>query len=178
MEDDGNRNVGFVIRTALVLLLALAVAGAVSDRSSAAFLGLNGRIAYSYSDAGEDSIGSADADGGAALELTSDSGDHGPIYSADGGRIVFERGNGVAVMNADGSQVRQLLDAKHVTESETKWLQGYETPAGETVPFVKVETEVEPRVISKARPSLRTELNLLLSKRSKKPFRRLSVRSR
>src|SRR4051794_16294631 len=103
MEDGSNRKARLVLHTACAVLFALAFVSLTIDRCSAAFLGLNGRIAYSYSDAAGDSIGSADADGGAPLRLTAGGEDSGPIYSPDGGRIAFERDRGIALMNADGS---------------------------------------------------------------------------
>jgi hypothetical protein len=143
MDDGGNGGVELAVRTASLLLLALTVlVGPMGDRCDAAFLGLNGRIAYSYSDASGDSIRSVNADGGVPVGLNSGSGDHGPVYSADGEQIAFERGNGVFVMSADGSVVRQLLTVEHTMKSEGEWLHDYETPEGETVPFVKVETEL------------------------------------
>ncbi|HWA54081.1 MAG TPA: hypothetical protein VG816_07910 [Solirubrobacterales bacterium] len=77
------------------------------------------------------------------LRLTTGAEDYGPIYSADGRRIVFERDDGIDVMNADGSEIRQVLKARHETESKTTWLRNYETSDGLTLPFAKVETSVD-----------------------------------
>jgi WD40-like Beta Propeller Repeat len=114
----------------------------MSQRGDAAFPGGNGKIAYSLGDGYTGSIWSANADGGLPNKLTTGSGDYGPSYSASGSRIAFERENGVAVMNADGSGLTELLSGSFSTSFKTEWKENYENPEepSEIIPFVKIVT--------------------------------------
>jgi Tol biopolymer transport system component len=118
------------------------LATSMSQRGDAAFPGSNGKIAYSLGDGYTGSIWSANADGGLPSKLTTGSGDSGPSYSANGGRIAFERENGVAVMSADGSGLTQLLPGSFSTSFETTWKESYKNPEepSEVIPFVKIST--------------------------------------
>ncbi len=130
------------------MVLAAAVgfgllAVSMSQPGDAAFPGANGRIAYSYGDGYTGSIWSANADGGLPTKLTNGSRDSGPSYSAGGDRIAFERENGVAVMNADGSGLTELLPGSPFSTSfESDWEENYENPEepSEIIPFVKIST--------------------------------------
>lgn len=117
----------------------------MSRRGDAAFPGGNGKIAYSLGDGYTGSIWSANADGGLPNKLTNGSGDFGPSYSANGSRIAFERENGVAVMNADGSGLTELLSGSFSTSFESEWKENYKNPEepSEIIPFVKISTWTE-----------------------------------
>jgi Tol biopolymer transport system component len=136
----------FAVTTAIAAVLALAaLAVSMSERGDAAFPGTNGRIAYSYGDAYDGSIWSANADGSVPTKLTSGANDFGPAYSADGGRIAFHREGGVDVMNADGSGLTQLAAGQEGPGTfDPKWLEDYvvaDAPGGpRTIPVVKIET--------------------------------------
>ncbi len=114
----------------------------LSGRGEAAFPGGNGRIAYAYGTTyTEESIWTANPDGGSATRLTSGNTDYSPSYSADGSRIAFTRGNNVNAMNADGSGQTQLAGGSNSNSSETEWEENYEVPdSTEEIPFVKIQT--------------------------------------
>jgi hypothetical protein len=114
----------------------------MSQPGDAAFPGGNGKIAYSLGDGYTGSIWSANADGGLPTKLTAGSQDSGPSYSANGGRIAFERESGVATMNADGSGLTELLSGGFSTSFKTEWKENYENPEepSEIIPFVKITT--------------------------------------
>jgi Tol biopolymer transport system component len=132
---------------ALAAVSGLAVlAISMSDSSRAAFPGANGRVAYSYGDGYSGSIWSVNADGTSLAKLTNGSNDYGPSYSANGGKIAFERENGVAVMNSDGAGQTQLLFGNYSSSSEPpEWQSEYQNPEkpSETIPFVKIQTFTE-----------------------------------
>jgi len=135
---------------AIVVLAAAAgvalLAISMSDSTRAAFPGANGRIAYSYGDGYSGSIWSANADGTSPARLTNGANDYSPAYSANGGRIAFERENGVALMNADGSGQAQLLSGSYSNSSEPpEWQSEFHNPEkpSETIPFVKIQTYSE-----------------------------------
>lgn len=140
-------------RAALLTFIALAalcgfvlLAISMSSSGSAAYPGANGRLAYSNGDAYSGSIWTANADGSAPTRLTVGSNDYAPVYAANGTRIAFERNNGVAVMNADGSGLTQLLfGASSFSAEPPQWEAGFQNPdnPSETIPFVKVQTYVE-----------------------------------
>jgi WD40-like Beta Propeller Repeat len=120
------------VRRAAVVALATVCGFALlaivsSSPSKAAFPGLNGRIAYGFGDASSRAIWAANPDGTAPTMLTSSGSSENPTYSADGSRIAFERNDGVAVMNADGSGVTQLVSGSHTMSQEFKWVGEYET---------------------------------------------------
>src|SRR5258707_4412565 len=122
------------------------LAVAMSQPGDAAFPGANGKVAYSYGDAYTGSIWSANADGGLPTMLTNGTQDYAPSYSADGGRIAFERENGVAVMNANGTGLTQLLSGSYSSPEEPpEWKENYKNPEepSEVIPFVKIQTYVE-----------------------------------
>jgi WD40 repeat protein len=141
------RGVRFAIVVAIAALCGVAaLATSMSERGAAAFPGANGKIAYSYGDAYSGSIWSANADGSSPTKLTSGSNDYNPTYSANGGRIAFERESGVAVMNADGSGLMQLLFGSSSSPFEPpEWEEEYKNPENpsETIPFVKIQTYTE-----------------------------------
>jgi WD40-like Beta Propeller Repeat len=134
------------------VVAAAAIAGfallaiSMSDAGRAAFPGANGRIAYSSGDAYSGSIWTSNADGSSPVKLTSGSNDFGPHYSASGGRIAFERENGIAVMNADGTAQTQLIPGSYSSSAEPpEWQSNFKNPKkpSETIPFVKVQTYIE-----------------------------------
>lgn len=114
----------------------------MSQGGDAAFPGGNGKIAYSLGDGYTGSIWSANADGGLPNKLTNGNQDSQPSYSAGGSRIAFERENGVAVMNADGSGLTELLSGSFSTSFKTEWKENYEDPEepSQIIPFVKIST--------------------------------------
>jgi len=133
-----------VILAAVSGLALLAIS--MSESGRAAFPGANGRVAYSYGDGYSGSIWSAEANGASPLRLTTGSNDYGPSYSANGGRVAFERENGIAVMNADGSGETQLLSGSYSSSSEPpEWQSDFQNPEepSETIPFVKIQTFTE-----------------------------------
>ncbi|HEX6753557.1 MAG TPA: hypothetical protein VF093_08255 [Solirubrobacterales bacterium] len=118
----------------------------MSESGQAAFPGANGRVAYSYGDGYSGSIWSVEANGASPLRLTTGSNDYAPSYSANGGRVAFERENGIAVMNADGSGQTQLLSGSYSSSSEPpEWQSDFQNPEepSETIPFVKIQTFTE-----------------------------------
>jgi Tol biopolymer transport system component len=132
---------------ALAAASGLAVlAISMSESGRAAFPGANGRVAYSYGDGYSGSIWSVDANGASPLRLTNGSNDYAPSYSANGGRVAFERENGIAVMNADGTGQTQLLSGNYSSSSEPpEWQSDFQNPEepSETIPFVKIQTFTE-----------------------------------
>lgn len=139
------RGMRFAVVAALAALAGFTtLAISMSQRGDAAFPGANGRIAYGYGSGygySGGGIWSANADGSLPTQLTSGSNDGGPSYSADGGRIAFEREGGVAVMNSDGSGLTQLATSSSSNSSKTEWQEDYDDPNSEKViPFVKIQT--------------------------------------
>lgn len=140
------------VRLAVIAAVA-AVAGftalavSASRPGDAAYPGANGHIAYAYGESygyGGGSIWSANADGSAPVMLTNSGSDRSPAYSADGSRIAFERKNGVAAMNADGTGLTQLLEGGGSTSSETRFETEYETSEKppRVIPVVRIHTVV------------------------------------
>ena len=131
--------------TALSGFAALAIS--MSDRGDAAFPGVNGKIAYSSGDSysySSAAIWSANADGGSSALLVAGAGVSAPSYSPDGARIAFDRENGVAVMNANGSGLMQLLVGSDSQSFQTEWKKGYVDPhSGKTIPIVRIQTSVD-----------------------------------
>ncbi|HEY5708545.1 MAG TPA: hypothetical protein VIS51_04055 [Solirubrobacterales bacterium] len=133
------------VALAAVSGLAL-LAISMSESGRAAFPGADGRVAYSYGDGYSGSIWSVDANGSSPLRLTTGSNDYAPSYSANGGRVAFERENGIAVMNADGTGQTQLLSGNYSSSSEPpEWQSDFQNPEepSETIPFVKIQTFTE-----------------------------------
>jgi Tol biopolymer transport system component len=158
MKGQGMRIVSRSVRRHGVAFAVVALAAAsgfavlavsMSDRGDAAFPGANGRIAYasgnSYSYSyGSAAIWSANADGSSPNVLDAATGDSAPSYSPDGNRIAFGRENGIAVMNANGSEVTQLLSASYSRSFPTEWRKNYVDPhSGKTVPLVKIESFID-----------------------------------
>jgi Tol biopolymer transport system component len=139
----------------LSVIVAVAAVAAVtaltvpaSRQSDAAYPGSNGRIAYAYGESygyGGGAIWSANADGSAPTTLTKGAHDNSPAYSPNGSRIAFEREEGVAVMNADGSGLTQILSGKYSYSSKPEWKSEYPKPGhpSEKVPFVKITNYTE-----------------------------------
>lgn len=118
-------------------LLAISMSGS----GHAAYPGANGRIAYAVGDGyTSGSIWTANGDGSAPSLLNAGADDYAPTYSADGSRIAFERDRGVAVMNADGSGLAQLVSGSSSYEPKVEWQEDYVAPGEGTIPWVKVET--------------------------------------
>jgi dipeptidyl aminopeptidase/acylaminoacyl peptidase len=135
-----------VVMAVAVIAAVTALAVPASRESDAAYPGANGRIAYAYGENyGFGAIWSANSDGSAPTPLTNGASDRSPAYSPNGSRIAFEREAGVAVMNADGSGVTQLLSGGYSTSSKVKWASEYKNPEkpSETIPFVKITTYAE-----------------------------------
>jgi Tol biopolymer transport system component len=126
---------------AALAVAVLAVAG--SDEGGASFPGANGRIAYAYGDSAyEDAIWTANADGTSPTKLTTGTSDREPSFSPDGSRIAFERESSVMVMNADGSDVTELVPGSRSFGSRpTTWKSNYQDPEdpSKVIPFVKIE---------------------------------------
>lgn len=133
-----SRRIRITLLASFLGLLALAIPH--TDRCAAAFPGTNTKLAYAVRDGASTSIWAANSDGNFPTRLTTGGDDSEPSYSADGGRIVFKRANDVYVMSASGSEVKRVLAGDSSSVSAAKWLSNYETPKGETIPFVKVTT--------------------------------------
>lgn len=122
-----------------------ALAVSASRPGDAAYPGANGHIAYAYGEGyayGGGSIWSSNADGSLPVQLSNGGNDSSPAFSPNGSRIAFERENGIAVMNADGSGVSQLLEGSNSFSSETKFATEYETSEEppRTIPVVRIHT--------------------------------------
>lgn len=87
------------------VLAALLGALLCSATASAAYPGLNGKIAWERYDADHFDIWIANGDGSSPVNLTADlePSASSPSFSADGRRLVFDAGGNLATMNADGS---------------------------------------------------------------------------
>lgn len=107
----GGRHMIFLLG-ALLISLALVAALSAGPASAGAFLGTNGKIAFTSNRDGNDEIYTMiPGDTGAPTQLTHTvypSDNETPAFSADGTRIVFERNKEVWIMNADGTGQRQL----------------------------------------------------------------------
>ncbi len=69
------------------------------------------RIAFSSDRDGQEEIYIMNADGSGQTRLTTDAASsEAPSFSPDGTKIVFKSGNGITLMNADGSNVQVLTD--------------------------------------------------------------------
>lgn len=127
---------------------ATALTVPASRQSDAAYSGSNGRLAYAYGESygyGGGAIWSANPDGGSPTTLTAGANDNSPAYSPNGSRIAFEREGGVAVMNADGSGLTQVLSGKYSFSSKPEWKSEYPKPdnPSEKIPFAKITTYAE-----------------------------------
>ena len=120
-------------------LLSLAFA----QRADAAYPGANGKIAYDNGDGSNSQIWTVNPDGSAPTKLTTGPHDESPAFSADGKRIAFNREEGIAVMNADGSGITNLIAGSATTGSETIWKANYEDPeSSQVIPEVKIERQL------------------------------------
>jgi dipeptidyl aminopeptidase/acylaminoacyl peptidase len=120
-----------------------ALAISMSDPGDAAFPGTNGKIVYTYGNPyGGGGVWTANANGSSPTMLTNGTGDYDPTYSPNGSRIAFERENGIAVMNADGSGQTQLLSGSSSHSSKTEWKSEYEAPGGKKLKFAKIESSI------------------------------------
>jgi Tol biopolymer transport system component len=100
-------------RRALVAAAAVAAMGVAAQSASAAYPGMNGRIAFESTVTGNSEIFAVNADGTGVTNLTQDAAaDTDPVFSPDGSRIAFVKtGEGhtnIWVMNADGTSARNL----------------------------------------------------------------------
>jgi WD40-like Beta Propeller Repeat len=135
----------YILIAAIAGLCGFAVlAISLSERSGAAFPGLNGRIAFSNGQSYvSQSIYSVNSDGSSPTGLTSATNDYSPRYSADGSKIAFNRQNSIVVMNADGSGAAQIATGTKSENATTKWQANYEDPhSPKVVPEVKIETRM------------------------------------
>jgi Tol biopolymer transport system component len=123
-------------RRALVAAAAVAVMGVAAQSASAAYPGMNGRIAFESTVTGNSEIFAVNADGTGVTNLTQDAAaDTDPAFSPDGSRIAFwspdgsriayASGGEIMVMNADatGSGKRSLTctAASVAAESAPAW---------------------------------------------------------
>ena len=103
---------------ALAMLLASAVTLIVpEERAEAAFPGISGKIAFLSDRAGGNEIYTISFSGGKwgnAKRLTYDAkSDKTPSFSPNGKKIVWERGENLHLMNADGSNQRKIPNTFH-----------------------------------------------------------------
>ena len=103
----------FVMASVIALTLSLALLA--PPKTSAAFPGTNGPIAFVSSRDGNAEIYIMNADGSGVTRLTTNSAnDEFPAWSPDGSKIVFTSGRSgndeIYVMNADGSSVTRLTN--------------------------------------------------------------------
>jgi Tol biopolymer transport system component len=123
-----------VLLAAVMLMLA-------AGSADAAFPGQNGKIAFSKENfrTGGSGIFAIDPDGGGQERLGSGYG-YSPSWSADGEQVVFVASSGererefnedIFVMNADGSNRRQITDTRAYESSPSFF------PDGETIAFAR-----------------------------------------
>ena len=103
---------------AVALLMASATTLIVpKERAEAAFPGINGKIAFLSDRDGQNEIYTISFSGGKwgnAKRLThSDKSDKTPAFSPGGKKIVWERGEYLYLMNADGSNQHKIPNARH-----------------------------------------------------------------
>ena len=104
---------GAPVRSALWLLVALAIAAFAAGEGRAAFPGANGKIVFETNRDGNEEIYTMNADGTNRVDLTRNPADDtDPRWSADGARIVFASNRSgnyqIYTMNADGSGVTRV----------------------------------------------------------------------
>ena len=87
----------------VILVLALALAAGLAQPASATFPGLNGRIVF-----GPGGLSTMKPDGTGLISLTTSGDDAAPEWSPDGGRVAFERGAVLHVINSDGTGLHSL----------------------------------------------------------------------
>ena len=128
---------GTIVTAAAASLIALAVAGS----ALAATPGRNGRIIYQQEVNGKSQLFTVRPDGTGRRQLT-----HGPTesvngsWSPDGKSIVFEQSDdvasraGVMIMNADGSNVRNLTPTGHQGDPSF-------TPDGKQIVFTRTDVD-------------------------------------
>ena len=96
------------------LLAAVALSLASVAPAHAAFPGTNGLIAFSHGECGGSTctrdVYTVSPGGTDLTKLTSFEDARAPAFSPDGGRIAFARATSVNVMDADGTNVQQVLD--------------------------------------------------------------------
>ena len=114
------RLIALVTVSGMILLGLVAVGGP----ATAAFPGTNGRIAFSTDFSRRPQIYTARPDGTGIRQLTHVSKGHAassPEWSPDGTKIVFTIDNQIWVMDADGSNQRQLTHGASIQSQEPSW---------------------------------------------------------
>jgi WD40-like Beta Propeller Repeat len=127
-----------VRKAALIALLAALV---LPSSAQAAFPGHNGKIAFASNADGDDEIYTVNPDGSGLTQLTHNSErDWKPNWSADGSKILFNRGatNSIWVMNADGSGQAFVTSDPYFTTRDPGW-----SPDATRITYVQIGTECD-----------------------------------
>ena len=141
----------------LIALAALVFTSATSRLASAAFPGVNGKIAFSTNRDGNSEIYVMEPDGTNQTRLTNATGtDMYPHWSPDGSKIAFDSsrdgGPEIYVMNADGSGQTQLTNSPGESR-QARW-----SPDGTKIAFASNRTGVWQIYVMNADGSAQTQL--------------------